>query len=96
MKACMHNYNVWIKYEAEKQLAEEFEKALITAGFHVINKCEHYFEVQGYTGLWLLSESHFAIHSFPEEGKIYLELSSCVEEPFCKMREYIFEKKDIV
>lgn len=96
MKAFMNNFNVWIKYEDEKQLAEEFEKALINSGFHIVNKCEHYFDIQGYTGLWLLSESHFAIHSFPEEEKIYLELSSCVEEPFCKMREYILEKKVVL
>jgi S-adenosylmethionine decarboxylase len=31
-----------------------------------------------------LSESHFAIHTFPEEGQSYIELSSCVFEPFLK------------
>jgi S-adenosylmethionine decarboxylase len=34
--------------------------------------------------LFLLSESHFAIHTFPEEGQSYIELSSCVFEPFLK------------
>jgi len=96
MKAFMNNYNTWIKYEDEKLLAEEFEKALISSGFHIMNKCEHYFDVQGYTGLWLLSESHFAIHSFPEEDKIYIELTSCVDEPFEKMKKYILENKKII
>ena len=31
----------------------------------------------GYTKLYLLSESHFAIHTFPEEKLAYYELSSC-------------------
>ena len=34
-------------------------------------------EPEGYTALWLLGESHFAIHTFPEEQKTYIELSSC-------------------
>ena len=38
---------------------------------------EHSFQPQGYTAIWLLAESHFAIHTFPEENKTYIELSSC-------------------
>ena len=30
-----------------------------------------------YTKLWLLGESHLALHTFPEENKDYVELSSC-------------------
>ena len=89
----MNNFNTWIKYEDEQVLAIQFEKQLIESGFHIINKCEHFFEIQGYTGLWLLSESHFAIHSFPEENKIYVELTSCVNKPFEKMKKYIVENK---
>ena len=80
MKAIMYNYNTWIKYRKEEELIEILENMLTSSGFNVINKVEHYFEKQGYTGLWLLSESHFAIHTFPEEDKIYLEISSCVKE----------------
>jgi len=29
-----------------------------------------------------LSESHFAIHTFPEENKFYWELSSCIEQKY--------------
>ncbi|MEL7222709.1 MAG: S-adenosylmethionine decarboxylase, partial [Bacteroidota bacterium] len=35
------------------------------------------FEPQGWTGIWLLAESHLAIHTFPEARKTYIELSSC-------------------
>lgn len=38
---------------------------------------EHHFEPQGYTAVWLLAESHCALHTFPEENKAYVELSSC-------------------
>lgn len=80
MKAKMYNYYDWIKYEDEKEFVEKCEKMLVQSGFKILNKIEHYFEPMGYTGLFLLAESHLAIHSFPEEGKIYIELSSCVEK----------------
>ncbi len=80
MKALMYNYNTWIKYRAEEELIKEFEDILVKSGFSIIDKVEHYFTKQGYTGLWLLAESHFAIHTFPEEDKIYIEISSCVKE----------------
>lgn len=89
MKARMYNYNTWIKYEKEDKLVLELEKMLLDSGFTVISKTEHYFEKQGYTGLWLLAESHFAIHTFPEEDKIYIEVSSCVKDYFDKFVELI-------
>ncbi len=82
MKAIMYNYNTWIKYQKEENLVQKLEQKLIKAGFTIVDKVEYYFPKQGYTGLWLLSESHFAIHTFPEEDKIYLEISSCVKKYF--------------
>ena len=93
MKAYMNNFNAWIKYEDENSLKKEMEHEIINSGFHILSMCEHYFEPQGYTGLWLLSESHFAIHSFPEEDKIYIELTSCIDEPFEKLKKYILKNK---
>ena len=31
----------------------------------------------GHTGLWLLAESHLAIHSFPEASSLTIDLHSC-------------------
>lgn len=50
--------------------------------FNVLNYSDHYFEPQGWTALWLLGESHLAIHTFPEHGTSYLELSSCMRDKF--------------
>lgn len=93
MKAIMYNYNTWIKYQKEENLVQELEQKLIKAGFTIIDKVEYYFPKQGYTGLWLLSESHFAIHTFPEEDKIYLEISSCVKKYFDNFIEELKEIK---
>lgn len=78
----MYNYHTWLKYQKEEILIDKIEKILLESGFTIINKVEHYFKNQGYTGLWLLAESHLAIHTFPEENKIYIEISSCVKKYF--------------
>ncbi len=82
MKAVMYNYHTWIPYQKEEELIQEVEQMLLQSGFTIINKIEHFFEGQGYTGLWLLAESHFAIHTFPEDNRIYIEISSCVKAYF--------------
>jgi len=84
VKAVMYNYSNWINYDITKEaeIIEKLEKLLIKSGFTIVKKVEHHFEVQGYTALWLLSESHFAVHTFPEESKLYIEISSCVKKYF--------------
>ncbi len=85
----MYNYHNWIKYQKEDILIDNIEKILFESGFTIINKVEHYFTKQGYTGLWLLAESHLAIHTFPEENKIYIEISSCVKKYFdCFIKKF--------
>ena len=93
MRACMYNYHNWIKYEDEKIFVDKCKKMLIESGFKIINQVEHYFTPYGYTGIFLLAESHFAIHSFPEENKIYIELSSCVKSYYDKFIKIISEYK---
>ncbi len=82
MEAQMHNYNTWIEETDPTLLKNAFDRKLKQAGFGVLNLTEHHFTPFGYTAIWLLSESHFAIHTFPEKGKSYIELSSCVKKQF--------------
>lgn len=77
MKAQIDNYSGWVDDIDPNSLKTDFELILRKSGFGIINFIEHHFEPYGYTGLWLISESHFAIHTFPEESKTYIELSSC-------------------
>ena len=55
------------------------QESLTESGFTILNFVEHAFQPQGYTCLWLLGESHAAMHTFPEENKTYIELSSCAK-----------------
>lgn len=82
MKAIMHNYSSWITETDPHILKKQFTALLKESGFGIVSFTEKHFEPFGYTALFLLSESHFAIHTFPEEERTYIELSSCVKEPF--------------
>ncbi len=82
MKAQMYNYSSWIAETNPSELFDKFMIMLNYSGFGVENVIEKHFEPQGYTALFLLSESHFAIHTFPEENQTYIELSSCIKTPF--------------
>ena len=82
MKAKMWNKKYWINETEPIKLKNFYEKKLIDSGFGICNFVEKYFEPHGWTALWLLSESHLAIHTFPEENKTYIEISSCIKKQF--------------
>lgn len=84
MKAQMYNYSTWIEETNSAILFDYYMQALNNAGFGVENVIEKHFEHQGYTALFLLSESHLAIHTFPEAKQTYIELTSCIKKPFDK------------
>lgn len=89
MKAEIFNHRIWVEEISPDTLKESFERMLKESGFTVLNFMEHFFEPQGYTAIWLLGESHFALHTFPEENKTYIELSSCNEEMYDQFIEMI-------
>lgn len=92
MKAKMWNLRIWIPESEVYYLKKLYVEPLKECGFGVMKEMEHHFTPYGYTGIWLLSESHLAIHTFPEHGingMSYLELTSCVEKPFRKYMEMI-------
>ena len=82
MKAQMFNYQSWVEETNPFELRKKYDTQLKESGFGVLSFVEYNFEPEGYTALWLLSESHFAIHTFPEEEKSYIELSSCIENQY--------------
>jgi S-adenosylmethionine decarboxylase len=62
---------------------------LTRAGFHIVGKVSKTFTPQGFTVLFLLCESHLAIHTFPEENQTYIELSSCNKQYFDNFKQDI-------
>ena len=92
MEARIENFSSWIHYNNNRTHKSEIEQLLKHSGFTVLNYMEHEFNPQGFTSIWLLAESHCALHTFPEEGKTYIELSSCNIQMFVNFVS-LFHKK---
>jgi len=54
-----------------------FENSLNISKMTILDKKVHQFEPQGLTGFYLLSESHFSFHTWPEKGMLSLDLYTC-------------------
>jgi len=81
MKAKIWNKSLWLSRDYKNAgEAQAFSQLLKDSGFTILRFVDWKFLPFGYTALWLLAESHFALHSFPEEEKVYVELSSCNAE----------------
>lgn len=87
MKAEIFNFKQWVTATDKAYLKNALSDLLKKSGFQVLDYCEHDFIPFGFTGLWLISESHLAVHTWPEEGKSYIELSSCNAK-----KQQLFEK----
>lgn len=61
--------------------AAVMEKVFLTAaersGAHVVNSNFHSFEPQGVSGVVVISESHFAVHAWPEHDYAAVDLFTC-------------------
>ena len=55
------------------------DKICIKYNLNVVGKTEKVFTPQGLTVTYLLSESHLAIHTWPEKGKCSIDLFTCGE-----------------
>lgn len=61
----------------EEFLIRLIESAAIASGATVLKTVSHKFEPQGVTAICLLSESHFSIHTWPEERKAATDCFTC-------------------
>jgi len=62
------------------------------SGFLIVGFISYYYTPMGFSCVWLIGESHFAVHTWPEERKAYIELSSCNKEMFDKFKDLIKEE----
>jgi S-adenosylmethionine decarboxylase len=60
--------------------------------FTVLNRVEHIFQPQGFTLLYLLSESHLSVHTFPERKTIAFDLYTCrpYKDDMCYKEIHLF------
>lgn len=59
------------------QLEKVFLHAAEVSGAHVVDSVFHSFQPQGVSGVVVISESHFAIHAWPEHDYAAVDLFTC-------------------
>lgn len=79
MDAFMSTKHWWIHSGDGPTLRRILHAALKASGFGMRKFVDHHFSPFGYSCVWLLSESHAALHTFPECNASHFELTSCVE-----------------
>lgn len=79
-KMWCHNFTVTL--DQLPDIKTQFTDLLKDSGFGVLNFIEEHFEPHGYSAMWLLSESHLAVHTFPETGEAIFQLASCNLEKY--------------
>lgn len=63
---------------AKANLVAAIVKAIKTAQMQVIGYVEHDFGRQdAFTAIWLLQESHFSVHTYPELNYISIDCYTC-------------------
>lgn len=71
--------DIWMnEYEIDAQnLTEAVEAALDKSCMTVLGAKTHDFGSGAFTGVWLLAESHFSIHTFPERNFVSIDCYTC-------------------
>ena len=59
------------------RMEKVFLHAAEVSGAHVVNSVFHSFEPQGVSGVVVISESHFAVHAWPEHDYAAVDLFTC-------------------
>ena len=67
-------------------LSLAMDLAVQSSGATLLDKCEHLFPPHGLTLLYLLSESHASIHTYPEHGACFVDLFTCGDH--CSAEEF--------
>lgn len=64
--------------------------------FQILGEVEYAFTPQGYTILFLLSESHLSIHTFPEKNHISFDMYTCRQyqnnDEYIRIYEYLMKQ----
>ena len=60
-------------------IEKKMTQAATECGAHVVQTCFHMFSPHGVSGVVIISESHLAIHTWPELGYAAVDLFTCGE-----------------
>ena len=76
-----------------EELKEMFDYICNTYDYNILNRAEHVFTPQGITIIYMLSESHISIHTFPEKNYASMDIYTCRDYPnndvYTEIQEYL-------
>ena len=73
--------DIWLEeWVTWSKLSEIIENGLKFGGMNIVKKTYHQFFPQGETCVWILAESHLAIHTYPEEKFFAIDVFTCGKE----------------
>lgn len=58
-------------------LKEALERAINSSNATILSSTDFIFDSNGYTAIYLLSESHASIHTYPEHNSCFVDLFTC-------------------
>jgi len=83
-KKILGNHYLIDYYNCDKQIlsiVSKIEKIMIDAGkignLHIVGQCFHQFKPFGVSGVLILKESHFTVHTWPEYNYASVDLYLC-------------------
>jgi len=69
------------------------DRVIAKSGLHAISSSFHQFEPYGVSAIYLLSESHLSVHTWPEYGYMALDIFTCGDDgPALKAFELLVEE----
>jgi len=60
-----------------KGLTHLLDQICLQHKYTILEKIQHIFDPQGFTTIYLLSESHISIHTFPENNYAAIDIYTC-------------------
>ena len=81
-----------------KGMIEAMDLAVVASGATILNQTPHIFSPNGLTIVYLLSESHASLHTYPEHNACFVDIFTCgdhcIPEKFdATLKEYLQPKK---
>jgi len=81
-------------FENSIEKVEEVAESIVgDLDLNVVKKLSHMFSPQGITLVYILSESHLVIHTWPESGFVHIDMVTCslrTEKEFESSLKYAF------
>lgn len=65
------------RWETEKSARDVLDELCRKYDFTVLHRVFHFFEPQGMTCVYVLSESHLSVHTWPEDDFVSIDLFCC-------------------